>query len=375
MRDLSSFSLWCDFVEREFLVGEFRAMIEKGEIKGATSNPAIFASAILNSPAYKKSIEKLRGLSAKEIYENLAFSDIKSAATSLLPLWERNKNDGFISIEIDPMLCDEAGKSIDEGRRIFERINMPNVMIKVPATEAGYEVMSALYADKININATLVFSTSQAQKCLNALGTSDNDSEITPKAVISVFVSRFDRFIDGAESSANKVDSATFLVDSALSTQETNSSIADEFLGLCEASNADKTNGLSRKRADALPKKSLRDDEFAPKLGIYNAMKCYKIIENFSNPHIRTLFASTGVKGGALPASYYVTNLLLPNTINTAPLGTIKDFVAQKCEFVEVPKNIDEFLANFETEKIAQKLLNDGLEAFKIEFEKLLKSI
>lgn len=327
MRDLSSFSLWCDFVEREFLVGEFRAMIEKGEIKGATSNPAIFASAILNSPAYKKSIEKLRGLSAKEIYENLAFSDIKSAATSLLPLWERNKNDGFISIEIDPTLCDEAGKSIDEGRRIFERINMPNVMIKVPATEAGYEVMSVLYADKININATLVFSTSQAQKCLNALGMSDNDSEITPKAVISVFVSRFDRFVEGAESSANKVDSATFLLDSA------------------------------------------------PKLGIYNAIKCYKIIENFSNPHIRTLFASTGVKGGALPASYYVTNLLLPNTINTAPLGTIKDFVAQKREFVEVPKNIDEFLANFEVEKIAQKLLNDGLEAFKIEFEKLLKSI
>lgn len=327
MRDLSSFSLWCDFVEREFLVGEFRAMIEKGEIKGATSNPAIFASAILNSPAYKKSIEKLRGLSAKEIYENLAFSDIKSAATSLLPLWERNKNDGFISIEIDPTLCDEAGKSIDEGRRIFERINMPNVMIKVPATEAGYEVMSALYADKININATLVFSTSQTQKCLNALGTSDNNSEITPKAVISVFVSRFDRFVESAESSANKVDSATFLVDSA------------------------------------------------PKLGICNAIKCYNIIENFASPHIRTLFASTGVKGNALPASYYITNLLLPNTINTAPLGTIKDFVAQKREFVEVPKNIDEFLANFEVEKIAQKLLDDGLEAFKIEFEKLLKSI
>lgn len=324
--DLSSFSLWCDFVEREFLVGEFRAMIEKGEIKGATSNPAIFASAILNSPAYKKGIEKLRGLSAKEIYENLAFSDIKSAATSLLPLWERNKNDGFISIEIDPTLCDEAGKSIDEGRRIFERINMPNVMIKVPATEAGYEVMSALYADKININATLVFSTSQVQKCLNALGKHDNNSEITPKAVISVFVSRFDRFVEGAESSANKVDSAPNL-------------------------------------------------DSAPKLGICNAIKCYNIIENFSNPHIRTLFASTGVKGGALPASYYVTNLLLPNTINTAPLGTIKDFVAQKREFVEVPKNIDEFLANFEVEKIAQKLLNDGLEAFKIEFEKLLKSI
>lgn len=327
MRDLSSFSLWCDFVEREFLQNEFRGMIERGEIKGATSNPAIFASAILNSPAYKKSIEAMRGMGAKEIYENLAFSDIKSAATSLLPLWERDKNDGFISIEIDPMLCDDASKSIDEGRRIFERINMPNVMIKVPATSAGYEVMSALVRDGININATLVFSTAQAKKCLNALSACDNDSEIAPKAVISVFVSRFDRFVEANADYMKRVDSAENGVDSA------------------------------------------------PKLGIFNAMNCYKIIENFSNPHIRTLFASTGVKGDALPASYYVTNLLLPNTINTAPLGTIKDFVAQKCEFVEVPKNIDEFLANFEVDKIAQKLLNDGLEAFKMEFEKLLGAI
>lgn len=327
MRDLSSFSLWCDFVEREFLQNEFRGMIERGEIKGATSNPAIFASAILNSPAYKKSIEAMRGMGAKEIYENLAFSDIKSAATSLLPLWEKDKNDGFISIEIDPMLCDDAGKSIDEGRRIFERINMPNVMIKVPATSAGYEVMSALVRDGININATLVFSTAQVEKCLNALNSHDNDSEIAPKAVISVFVSRFDRFVEANADYMKRVDSAENGVDSA------------------------------------------------PKLGIFNAMNCYKIIENFSNPHIRTLFASTGVKGDALPASYYVTNLLLPNTINTAPLGTIKDFVAQKCEFVEVPKNIDEFLANFEVDKIAQKLLNDGLEAFKMEFEKLLGAI
>lgn len=327
MKNLSGFSLWCDFVEREFLQNEFRGMIERGEIKGATSNPAIFASAILNSPAYKKSIEKLRGMGAKEIYENLAFSDIKSAATSLLPLWEKDKNDGFISIEIDPTLCDDAGKSIDEGRRIFERINMPNVMIKVPATSAGFEVMSALVQDGININATLVFSTAQAKKCLNALSACDNNSEIAPKAVISVFVSRFDRFVEANADYMKRVDSAENGVDSA------------------------------------------------PKLGIFNAMNCYKIIENFSNPHIRTLFASTGVKGDALPASYYVTNLLLPNTINTAPLGTIKDFVAQKCEFVEVPKNIDEFLANFEVDKIAQKLLNDGLEAFKTEFEKLLGAI
>lgn len=325
MQKLATFSLWCDFVEREFLVGEFREMIQRGEIKGATSNPAIFANAILKSKAYKNSIENLKDKNAKEIYENLAFSDIKSAAVSLLPLWEKDKNDGYISIEIDPTLCDDAGKSIDEGRRIFETINMPNVMIKVPATEAGFEVMNALYKDKINVNATLIFSTTQTKKCLEAFEC-DSDDSIIAKAVISVFVSRFDRYLE----SQNKQD-------------------------------------------DFMKKGS--DSSDSPKLGIYNAMKCYEIVESYANPHIRTLFASTGVKGDSLPASYYVYNLLLKNSINTAPLHTIKDFIKRDSAFVAIPRDIDEVLSKFDVENIARKLLDSGLEAFKIEFENLLKSI
>lgn len=325
MQKLATFSLWCDFVEREFLVGEFREMIQRGEIKGATSNPAIFANAILKSKAYKNSIENLKDKNAKEIYENLAFSDIKSAAVSLLPLWEKDKNDGYISIEIDPTLCDDAGKSIDEGRRIFETINMPNVIIKVPATEAGFEVMNALYKDKINVNATLIFSTTQTKKCLEAFEC-DSDDSIIAKAVISVFVSRFDRYLE----SQNKQD-------------------------------------------DFMKKGS--DSSDSPKLGIYNAMKCYEIVESYANPHIRTLFASTGVKGDSLPASYYVYNLLLKNSINTAPLHTIKDFIKRDSAFVAIPRDIDEVLSKFDVENIARKLLDSGLEAFKIEFENLLKSI
>lgn len=326
MQQLATFSLWCDFVEREFLVGEFREMINRGEIKGATSNPAIFANAILHSKAYKDNIAKLKGKKAKEIYEALAFSDIKSAAVSLLPLWEKDKNDGYISIEIDPMLCDDAGKSIDEGKRIYESINMPNVMIKVPATEAGFEVMNVLYKDKININATLVFSTTQAKKCLESLDI-EMSSSIIPKAVISVFVSRFDRFVESSDFKAHFSSNAT------------------------------------------------QNSDNAPKLGIYNAMKCYDLIESFCNPHIRTLFASTGVKGDSLPASYYVSNLLLKNSINTAPLHTIRDFVKRDSHFVAIPQNIDAVLAEFEVDKIAQKLLDSGLEAFQKEFETLLKSI
>ncbi len=329
MREIADFSLWCDFVEREFLATEFRAMIERGEIKGATSNPAIFANAILSSGAYKSDIAKLKseGKNAKAIYENLAFSDIKSAAQSLLPLWEKNPNDGFISIEIDPNLCDDSAKSIDEGRRIFSAINMPNVMIKVPATSAGFEVMSALYKDKISVNATLIFSQNQVQKCLEAFGkySVNPNANQSPKAVISIFVSRFDRYLE-----------------------------ANPALNVGDFSN---------------------ENASAPKLGIYNAMKCYEIIENFGNPHIRALFASTGVKGGAIPSAYYVEKLLLKNSVNTAPLATIRDFIKLDSSLIKVAPNIDEYLAKFEVEKIANELLNAGLEAFKNEFEKMLKSI
>ena len=335
MKKIENFSLWCDFVEREFLEGEFRAMIKRGEIVGATSNPSIFANAILNSSAYKSDIEKLRasGKNAKAIYENLAFSDIKSAANSLLPLWERNANDGFISIEIDPTLCDDAGRSIDEGVRIWREINMPNVMIKVPATEAGFEVMNALYGRGINVNATLIFSQNQVQKCLEAFSANrnldsranlnENRANHTPKAVISIFVSRFDRYLEA---------------NPALDSSES----------------ADKS---------------------APKLGIFNAMKCYEIIENFGNPHIRALFASTGVKGDKIPSAYYVKSLLLKNSINTAPLATIRDFLKLDSPLIKVAPKIDEYLAKFSVDKIAKELLDAGLEAFKIEFEKMLKAI
>lgn len=342
MKKIENFSLWCDFVERDFLKGEFRAMIARGEIVGATSNPAIFANAILNSGAYKSDIESLRGsgFNAKAIYESLAFNDIKSAAVSLLPLWEQNANDGFISIEIDPTLCDDVGRSIDEGVRIWNALNMPNVMIKVPATEAGFEVMSALYGRKISVNATLIFSQNQVQKCLEAFGRANrgfdsanlNESR-APKAVISIFVSRFDRYLE-----ANPNANPTNLTNPALDSSESN-------------------------------------NDSAPKLGIYNAMKCYEIIESFGSPHIRALFASTGVKGDKIPSAYYVENLLLKNSVNTAPLATIRDFIKLDSGLIQVFPKIDSYLAQFEVDKIAQNLLDAGLEAFKIEFEKMLKAI
>lgn len=321
-----NYSIWCDFIERDFLENEFKTLINDGIIHGATSNPAIFENSITNSPAYKSDISSMQHFSQKEIYEALAIKDIKRAAEILLPLYEKDSNDGFISIEVDPTLCDDMMGTIEEGVRLFKTINMPNVMIKVPATQAGYGAMKELTHMGINVNATLIFSVAQAIKCAKALDTGIKLSKSNPKAVISVFVSRFDRACDD----------------------------------LCKA----------------------QDLEVA-KLGIINATKCYHEVEKFKNKNIRTLFASTGVKGDDLPKSYYIDTLIYPNSINTAPLDTIKAFIAngtktqtnlikeEDCDvYFKLLKDND-----IDVEATSQKLLNDGLEAFKISFAQMLNKL
>ena len=320
------FSLWCDFVERSFLDGEFVELIDRGIINGATSNPAIFKSAILTSKAYKDDIRSLGNKSPKEIYEALAIKDIKRAAQRLLPLYDKG-DDGFISIEVDPFLCDDTEATIAEGKRLFSQIDMPNVMIKIPATEAGYGAMRALMSDGINVNATLIFSTQQAKKCMDAFseGIKLLGGKSIPKAVISVFVSRFDRKLD----------------------------------------------------------KQLKDKGIpTSKVGICNAIKVYELVESYGLENIRTLFASTGVKGEDLEADYYIRELLLKNSINTAPLATIKYFIhSNKINSkIKIDKDIDLLLKSVEDSGVdmrvvCDELMQEGLSSFKDAFKELLETL
>lgn len=324
-RDIG-FSLWLDFVERDYLKNEFGSLIEKGIINGATSNPSIFASAITSSPAYKAQLASLEGKSPKEKYEALAIEDIKTAAQALRTVYDAG-NDGYISIEVDPFLSHDTNGTIQEGKRLYEAIGEPNVMIKVPATEAGYEAMSALLNDGISVNATLVFSPKQARKCLKAMKKGMENFEASGggrcDGVISVFVSRFDRMLDKD------------LVSEGLDTALT---------------------------------------------GIYNAAKIYNLIEAKKLSSIRTLFASTGVKGDGLPADYYIRGLLAPHSVNTAPLTTIQSYIARLAPKPALP--LDERELNgyftklsdngFEMDAVYAQLLKEGLAAFEQAFQEML---
>jgi transaldolase len=318
-----NYSIWCDFIERDFLENRFQEIIEDGTIKGATSNPAIFEASITGSVAYKQQLDMLQANEQKKIYEELAFKDIKRAAELLENLHKNSSNDGFISIEVDPLLCDDAAGTIEEGLRIYKTLNVDNVMIKIPATNAGYIAMRELTSRGIHVNATLIFSKAQAKKCAMALDEGIKASNKDTKGVVSIFVSRIDRLLDTS-------------------------------LG-----------------AKMLP---------TSKLGIVNATKCYYEVNRLENSNIRTLFASTGVKGNELSPSYYVDNLIYPNSINTAPLGTIEEWLKdgrkEKSEIISEDE-CDKFIANLEqngikVDEVCNKLLEDGLEAFKVSFNELL---
>ena len=319
------FSLWADFIERDYLDNEFKDLINDGLINGATSNPAIFKNAILSSPAYKEQLSTLEGLTPKEKYEAVAVFDITKAADILKPLYEA-KNDGYVSIEVDPFLCDDAEATIAEGKRLFATIGRKNVMIKVPATEAGYIAMQELTASGIPVNATLIFNLNQALSCANAFAQGVQRNGAVVDTVISVFVSRVDRALDATLSEKG--------IAVALS-------------------------------------------------GIYNSADIYNRVQAMNVSGCRVLFASTGVKDDSLPAHYYVEKLLAYNSVNTAPIETIKAFHASGAKEKALPIS-DEVIQNhfaliasagIDIDEIIAEQIRDGLGAFKDAFNDILESL
>jgi transaldolase len=174
-------SIWVDYLERNFLENEFKELVKSGLVNGITSNPAIFANAITKSDAYKEDIEELKGKFPEEIYEELAIKDIQKACDVLADKYDEG-DDGFASIEVNPKLANDYKGTVDEALRLVDKIQRDNLMIKIPATEAGYKAMADLAKRGININATLVFSPNQAMQCLEALSNLPRNNE----GVISV---------------------------------------------------------------------------------------------------------------------------------------------------------------------------------------------
>jgi transaldolase len=292
-------SVWLDTISRELIrSGELAALIRNGEVYGVTSNPTIFEQAIIGGTQYSEAISEgvRRGLSADEILDELVLADIRAAADLFLQLhWRTKGADGFVSVEVDPALADDAKATIGEAARLWSAIDRPNVMIKIPATEAGIDAIRAAIAEGINVNVTLIFARERYAQVMEAylsgmerrLKNGELVNHIT--SVASFFVSRVDTAVDSALDELAKKDSN--MARSALSLQG-KAAIANAKLAYAQF-------------------KSFFDTE-----------RFRRVLDHGARLQ-RPLWASTSTKNPAYPDTYYVDNLIGQNTVNTLPPKTL----------------------------------------------------
>src|SRR4030066_2267582 len=195
-------SLWYDNIERRLLEnGVLAGMINRGDIRGLTSNPSIFNNAIAKSNDYDSALIPMAwaGHSDEMILEQMMVEDIERVADLLRPLFDKTHGgDGFVSLEVRPDLAYDPEKTIEEAQRLWQRRHRPNVMIKIPATKPGLSAIRQSIAAGININITLIFSIERYMEVMEAYlsGLEERINAGKPidhiHSVASFFVSRID---------------------------------------------------------------------------------------------------------------------------------------------------------------------------------------
>ena len=200
-------SIWYDNIERRLLNnGELAQMVVDGKIYGVTSNPSIFNNAIAKSSDYDDQLVPLAkdGKTPLEIFEALAVDDIRRATDLFADLYaETAGGDGYVSLEVNPDLAHKTEETFQEAKRLWDLVDRKNLMVKIPATEAGIPAIRQAIAAGINVNVTLIFSVERYKKVMDAYlaGLEDRlekGEEIGQIAsVASFFVSRMDTKVDG----------------------------------------------------------------------------------------------------------------------------------------------------------------------------------
>src|ERR1700730_8150307 len=199
-------SPWMDYIRRDLLTGGgLKKMIDEDGLRGMTSNPTIFEKAITGSKFYADILEApdAKQLGASGVYEKIAVRDVQDATDIFKPVYsETKRRDGYVSLEVSPLLADNTQATIDEARRLWKTVGRENLMVKVPGTKAGVPAIRQLLEDGININITLLFAQSAyeqvAEAYLAALEARVQKGQDISKigSVASFFVSRIDTLAD-----------------------------------------------------------------------------------------------------------------------------------------------------------------------------------
>ncbi len=355
-------SIWYDNIRRGLITsGDLQRLIDDDAVVGITSNPTIFEKAIDDSTDYDETIRTLvrQGVTdGNRIFEALSIQDIQMAADVLHPIFERTERvDGYISLEVSPGAANDTQATISEARHLFRSANRPNVFIKIPATPEGIPAIEQMIYEGVNINITLIFALEVHQQVIEAYlhGLERRRTEGKPvtgiASVASFFVSRVDTLVDK------------------------------------------QLDALLQKTADPAQQEEIRS--LLGTAAIANARLAYqKYKDVFEGPRFtalraagaqtqRCLWASTSTKDPRYPDTYYVEELIGPDTVDTVPPATLAAFrehgeVRRSLdENVEVAKRQLKQLADVgvDLDQVTRELEVEGVDSFTKSFESLIDTL
>ena len=345
-------SPWLDNLTRGYLRdGTLARMVANG-IRGVTANPTIFAKAIEGSSDYDEQFSALTaaGCSVEDAYWELVVADLNAALTIMRPVHDTaDGDDGFVSVEVAPELARDTQATIVAGRRLHERIERPNLFVKIPATAQGVPAIEAMIAEGRSINITLIFSLTRYAQVIDAYlagleaFTSSGGDPSTVHSVASFFVSRVDTE-----------------VDRRLQAIGTNQALA--LRGRAAVAQA--------KLAYRLFQQQFSGDRWQhlARLGAHKQ---------------RPLWASTSTKNPTYPDTRYVDELIGPDTVNTMPEPTIAAFEDHGSLARTIDTGLDEAAemmrrlaaAGIDMDDVGLTLENDGVTGFHQSFHHVLASL
>jgi transaldolase len=340
-------SVWIDFLSRDLLRGgELARMMREDAVSGVTSNPTIFAKALSGGDAYDEQIAASDG-DAKSVFLELAMRDVSTACDLLRAVWERTEGrDGYVSIEVDPNLADDTAATIAQATHFHEAISRPNLLVKIPATDAGVPAIEEMTARGYAINVTLIFSLTRHRQ------------------VAEVYLRGLERLVASGGEPSRIHSVASFFVS----------------------------------RVDTETDRRLAEtgrEDLKGRLGIANAKLAYQqykalfhgerwddLAARGATPQ-RCLWASTSVKDPSLRDTLYVEELIGPETISTMPEETIRAFQDHGRVELRLESDLDEaqylfnklYAAGVDYDDVVATLEREGIEKFVASFNELLKRV
>lgn len=351
LHDLSQLgqAVWFDYIRRSFTrSGELQKLVDQG-VRGVTSNPSIFEKAIAGSDDYDETMQALivAGKSVDEIYEALVVADIQEAADVLRPVYDATGGvDGYVSLEVSPTLAHDTEGTIADARKLFQSVNRPNLMIKVPATTEGLPAITTLIGEGINVNVTLIFSIAHYEAVVEAYlqglekrAAADGDLRRVA-SVASIFVSRVDTAVDKQLDAAGNTDLQGTI---------------------------------------AVAHSKLAHQSFKK---LFSGTRWAKLAAAGARVQ-RLLWASTGTKNPAYSDVLYIEELIGPDTVNTAPPHTLENFFDHGTVALTVETGLDEAQAaldqltglGIDLDQIMQDLQDAGVDSFAKAFASLMNTI